>query len=154
MSDATVRGDESTVVNIYYDRYEYELKFVFASRTTNSTTDNYYVPYLRNTFNPPGTMTWQAYCTQGSGLNWGNSNTNQFANIYAGDDLSVIDSEDYNGNTYYFYVIRAIYGADISSQWPSYDLFPKAGNYTLASWWMMAGADNYGSAGHNDTIKG
>ena len=61
---------------------------------------------------------------------------------------------DYNGYRYYFYVITANYGFDISSAWPEYSKFPNNNRY-LSGWWMMANAGLYGSPGDkNDTVKG
>ena len=158
MSDVRVRGDGSTVVNVYYDRITYNLKFVFARNATNGGT--IYVPVLNGSFNPPSAanqQTWQYYCTAGSGMNWNSANTTDISQV-CGYDSSTIQSEVYSGNRYYFYVIRANYGQDISSVWPDYSYFPVVGannaRRTMTSWWMMRGAGLYGSPGQNDTVKG
>ena len=164
MSTPKVRGDGSTVVNIYYDRITYNLKFVFARIQTNAAgnnTGNFYVPTLDGSFNPPSDsnkQTWQAYCTEGSGLRWDSVGTSNLASIctYPSDK---IQSEVYkygnnNSYRYYFYVIKANYGQDISEEWPGYSYFPIVGSRTLTSWWRMRGTQGYIGPGQNDTVKG
>ena len=150
-----VNTQGSTVLNVYYDRITYNVKFIFARRQLNNgvETGNFYVPTLNGSFSRPNTLTWLAYCTQGSGLRWDNSNTTQLATV-CGYDRSNIDYGDYNGYRYYYYVITANYGAEISSVWPDYGKFPVVGSRTLTSWWLMRGAGLYGSDGQNDTVKG
>ncbi|MBP5494717.1 MAG: InlB B-repeat-containing protein [Lachnospiraceae bacterium] len=164
MSTPKVRGDGSTVVNVYYDRITYNLKFVFARIQTDAAgnnTGNYYVPTLDGSFNPPSEsnkQTWQAYCTEGSGLRWDSVGTSNLASIctYPSDK---IQSEVYkygnnNSYRYYFYVIKANYGQDISEEWPGYSYFPIVGSRTLTSWWRMRGTQGYIGPGQNDTVKG
>ena len=150
----------STAINIYYDRITYNLKFIFARRAVNNTgneTGNFSVPTLNGTYNPPANITWQSYCTGGSGMRWDDANTTQLSSVCSYDTNS-IGSDVYNGNRYYFYIITANYGSDISSVWPAYSYFstvgPNTGRRTLSGWWMMASAGLYGSAGRNDTVKG
>ncbi|MCR4671524.1 MAG: InlB B-repeat-containing protein [Saccharofermentans sp.] len=155
MNTATVRGDNSTVVNIYFDRMAYNLRFFFARRQLNNgtVTGNINVPYLTGNYNPPNNMTWQAYCTQGSGMGWRSAGTTELS-VVCGYSMDNIQQFDYNGNRYYCYVVRANYGQDISAKWPDYARFPSVGGNNLTSWWMMAGAGNYGRPGQNDTVKG
>jgi|GEM_PF-3222572 len=159
-SNVTVDPQGSTVINIYYDRITYDLKFVFAKRYQSvSETATLYVPVLNGTYRPPNTITWQAYVTQGTGMNWDTAATSDLSEICTYPAAS-IQHDDYNSERYYFYVIRANYGAEISDLWPEYAKFPAAnpnGNTNtrrLSGWWMMASADLYGSAGQNDTVKG
>ena len=150
----------STVINVYYDRVTYNLKFVFARRAINNSgneTGNFSVPVLNGSFNPPSNITWYSYCTGGSGMRWDDANTTQLASICTYNTEN-IKSEVYNGYRYYFYVITANYGAEISSVWPDYAHFetvgPNNARRTLSGWWMMANAGIYGGAGQNDTVKG
>lgn len=146
----------STVLNVYYDRVTYNLKFIFARRQVNNGTEtgNFYVPVLSGNYNPPQTVTWQAYCTSGSGMDFNRSaNTTQLSSICSYDS-SLIGSEDYSGYRYYYYIITANYGSEISSVWPSYEKFPVVNSLTLTSWWLMANAGLYGRPGQNDTVKG
>ena len=152
MNTPKVRGDGSTVVNVYYDRITYDLKFIFARRNSTNNNANIYVPTLTGSFNPPANITWQSYCTGGSGMRWDDSNTNELTQVCSYPS-STIQSEVYSGNRYYFYVIRANYGQDISAFWPQYSYFPNNSRY-LSGWWMMSSAGLYGSAGQNDTVKG
>ena len=154
MSDTTVRGDGSTVVNIYFDRYSYELKFFFARRRlqNGSETGNLEVSYLTGNFGRPASLTWQAYCESTNGKNWGGAGTDQLSDIYTGS--AEIESADYNNYRYYYYVIRANYGANVSDAWPEYESFPVVNNYTLVSWYVMEGAENFTTPGQGDTVKG
>ena len=64
------------------------------------------------------------------------------------------------GNDRYYYKdIKAVYGADISSQWPKYsdhkDVHSGNTTYTFVSWYMMNNAASYNGQGSGlDTIKG
>ncbi|MBR4948123.1 MAG: InlB B-repeat-containing protein [Clostridiales bacterium] len=152
----TVDPQGSTVINVYYDRITYSVKFVFARRalSNGSETGNFYVPYLSGSrYTPPATMTWQAYCTQGSGMGWTSANTNQLS-LVCSYSSEFVQYEDYNNNRYYFYVITSNYGSDITDLWPDYSKFPTLGNYTLVSWWTMASTSLNEGPGQNDTVKG
>lgn len=149
-----------TVINVYYDRITYNLKFVFARHAVDNNgnaTGNFYVPVLDGTYRPPQDKTWQSYCTGGSGMVWNSAATTELSAVCT-YDLSKIQTEVYSGNRYYFYVITANYGSDVSSVWPDYARFPNVntGNSArrLSGWWLMANAGLYGSAGQNDTVKG
>ncbi len=151
----TIDPQGGTVINVYYDRITYNLKFIFARRqlANNGTETGYFrVPTLSNRFTPPNTITWQSYCTAGSGINWDDSGISQLSSLCT-YDAGKISYADYNGYRYYFYVITANYGFDISSAWPEYSKFPNNNRY-LSGWWMMANAGLYGSPGQNDTVKG
>ena len=154
----TIDPQGSTVVNVYYDRITYNVRFFFARRAVdnnNNATGNFYVPTLNNRFDRPNTQTWQAYCTKTGNysIRWDDSGTTQLSTV-CGYDIANIDSEVYEGFRYYYYLITANYGSEISSVWPDYGKFPTVGSRTLASWWLMAGADLFGGNGTNDTVKG
>lgn len=147
-----------TVINVYYDRITYNVKFIFARRALGNDgnpTGNFFVPTLSNRFDRPTTQRWWAYCsrTGTNSISWDNSGTTQLSTV-CGYATANIDSEEYNGYCYYFYVITANYGSEISSVWPDYGKFPTVGSRTLASWWLMAGAELFGGNGQNDTVKG
>ena len=147
-----------TVINVYYDRITYNVRFIFARRAVDNNgnaTGNFYVPTLSNRFDRPNTQTWQAYCTRTGNysISWDNSGTTQLSTV-CGYDSANIDSEVYNGNRYYYYIITANYGSEISGVWPDYSKFPTVGSRTLASWWLMAGAKLFKGNGQNDTVKG
>lgn len=153
----TIDPQGSTVINVYYDRITYNLRFFFARRaiTNGSETGNFFVPTLNNRFDRPATETWQAYCTKTGNysISWDNSGTTVLGTV-CGYGLDDIGSEDYNGYRYYYYLITANYGSEISSVWPDYGNFPTVGSRTLASWWIMASADLFKGNGQNDTVKG
>ena len=110
MNTATVSSDGTTVVNVYYDRIKYKLKFFFARRQLNNRgeeTGNYLVPVLTgNNYNPPSgqnQQTWQAYATQGSGMTWTDSQRADFSRICTYS--SNVTYEDYNSYRYWYYYI-------------------------------------------------
>ena len=86
---------------------------------------------LNGTYSPPNTITWQAYVTQGTGMNWNSAATNDLS-VVCTYPAAKIQHADYNSERYYFYVIRANYGAEISDVWPEYAKFPavNTGNNT------------------------
>ena len=67
-----------------------------------------------------------------------------------------IESETIGGRTYYYFVMQAYYGEDISSKWPKYDQITGANDREAVSFVMMVGtklkpgATNQGSG----TVKG
>ena len=163
----TIDPQGSTVINVYYDRITYNVKFIFARREVNTNgveINNYQVPTLNNGFNRPANRTWQAYCTQGSGINWDDAGTNLLSAVCT-YDISTIQSDTYTYNNrtyrYYYYVITANYGSDISAAWPDYNMFPvmnpnnNNSRRTLSGWWLMAGTALLPTAGtKGDTVKG
>lgn len=142
-----------TVINVYYDRITYNVKFIFARRAIGNNgneTGNYMVPTLSSGFNRPNTRTWQVYCTEGNGISWDNAGTTVLSDVCS-YNANTIQSDTYkanNNNTtyrYYFYVITANYGADIAGVWPDYSKFPVMNQNnnntrrTLSGWWLMVG---------------
>ncbi|MBR6836966.1 MAG: InlB B-repeat-containing protein, partial [Oscillospiraceae bacterium] len=153
----TIEPDGSTIINLYYDRITYNLKFFFARRQNNG---NFYVPSLSGSnLNPPALnqpQTWQNYLTNSGNLAWQDSRTTDITQI-----CKYPYSSATNGNyTYYYYIITANYGTQIGDKWPEYSQFADANhrvnNYFLVSWWMMRGAENYYVEGGTvrDTVKG
>ena len=164
--DVVVKGDGSTVVNVYYDRKEYTLKF-------------YYAKYLNNT--------WRVCArTNGFGNEASiNDKTDEIKllDAIAGDFYPVVSQPtlqsgvaeqkgytmgyDQSGNNYYYYLsFKAKYGADISDQYPC-DIFDpiqrSSGNNTSNGWSdnraiMSAWTGEYNvlfsRAGGNQTMKG
>ena len=143
----------STVINVYYDRVTYHLRFFFARQPANNSNANYEVPVLTGNFNRPNDITWQAYCTSTSGKRWDSAGTNQITDICTYDEEN-IKSAVHDGYRYYYYVLTANYGAEVSTLWPDQNGFPVVGSRTFSGWWIMSNAGIYESAGQNDTVKG
>lgn len=134
--DVTVAGDGNTVVNVYYDRNEYTLKFYYArlEGTTYDIADN----------------------TNGSSNNGGTAASASWVGNFTVkptlDSKYTEQTEVLNGNTYYFFTITAKYGASLSEIWPNAPL-TAAGNYDFISWGTHYGSGYY-TSNSNKNIKG
>ena len=131
--NVTVKGDGSTVVNVYYEYRTYTIRFIYAKDA------NYGYQIASSTGN--GTF---------GGCSW----------TYAGRTLPTF--QDPSGkterstvtigtDTYYYISLSAKYGADISAIWPSGNL-GNAGSYEWGSWAAAAGTgyrEKYGDAHAN-----
>ena len=134
----TVTPEGDAVLNLYYDRIDYKFKFyLYRDGTQNNRYD-----YANNS-------------GDGSSLNnlvtW-HSNQTEHPSVNG----YTIQSETVGGRTYYYFVMNAYYGEDISSKWPTYDQITGANNRQAVSFVMMVGtalkptATNQGSG----TVKG
>ncbi len=160
-----VVGDGTTVLNIYYDRNEYTLKFYYAAKSGNS----YYVMGRTNRFGSESIS--QSTATRNNEVAlfdraWGNNQRR------AVDELpEIVNNERYDfgtdtgsqSRTYYYFTFKAKYGADISDYWPTTNDIPAVaggvnGRSTVFSAWngesnvyYTRHMDRYGN---NETIKG
>ena len=138
-----VAGDGSTVLNVYYDRNEYTLKFYYAMSASN----NYYViggstyyfgaleELSQNENNALYLM--QQYFTGRSGIT---GNRGQVSELPTLNDEGkarnyTSGSDSLNDRTYYYIAFKAKYGADITYLWPS-NVFNEvtAQNWSANSW--------------------
>ena len=134
--EITPEGD--AVLNLHFDRIVYDFKFYLYR---NGTQDDRY-DYANNSGN-------------GSSLNnlvdW-RSNQTQHPSVTGYD----IQSETDGGRTYYYFVMNAYYGEDISAKWPKYSDITGANGHEAVSYVMMVGTKlkpnptNQGSG----TVKG
>lgn len=134
--EITPEGD--AVLNLYYDRIEYNFKFyLYRDGTQNNRYD-----YANNSGNGRDLndlVTWHS-----------NQNAHPSVTGYT------IQSERVGGRTYYYFVMQAYYGEDISSKWPKYDQITGANGREAVSFVMMVGTKlkpnptNQGSG----TVKG
>lgn len=135
----TVSGDSSTVINVYYDRKVYFIKFYYARKTTNDSY--YYVPDNTNGASAQGgTM---------ANANWVSSRSTTepiLSNKY------IKQTETVGNYTYYYFTISARYGQNISEIWPS-SPFSDCGNYKFVSWSTQYGS-GYHTSNANKNIKG
>lgn len=118
----TPEGD--AVLNLYYDRIEYNFKFYLYR---NGTKSNKY-DYANNSATGRdlnGLVSWYSNQTQHPGVTT--------------DSGFEIRSETVGGKTYYYFVMQAYYGEDISSKWPTYDKITGANGREAVSFVMMVG---------------
>ena len=134
----TITPEGDAVLNLYYDRIEYNFKFYLYR---NGTQNNRY-DYGNNSGNGSdlnGLVTWH-------------SNQTEHPSVSG----YTVQSESVGGRTYYYFVMSAFYGEDISSKWPSYSKITGANGRQAVSYVMMVGtklkpnATNQGSG----TVKG
>ncbi|MDO5138186.1 MAG: InlB B-repeat-containing protein, partial [Oscillospiraceae bacterium] len=134
----TITPEGDAVLNLYYDRIEYNFKFyIYRDGTQNNRYD-----YANNSGTGSdlnGLVTWH-----------NNQNAHPSVNGYS------IESETVGGRTYYYFVMSAYYGENISNKWPTYDKITGANGREAVSYVMMVGTKlkpnptNQGSG----TVKG
>lgn len=162
--NVTVDGDGSTVVNIYYTRKEYTLKFYYAREKSDGTIQivggstygfsemNVTNDYVYNAIDNVGYDQWGAM-TAVPNLNELGNSRNYSQGVETG-----------NGNKYYYISFKAKYGQDISELWPIgvFDTirvsFPSSqgnGDYAYFSAWNVEHHCYYRDhCGGNYTLKG
>ncbi len=134
----TITPEGDAVLNLYYDRIVYNFKFYLYR---NGTTNNRY-DYANNSgtgSSLDGLVTWH-------------SNQTEHPSVTG----YTIQSETVGGRTYYYFVMQAYYGEDISSKWPTYDKITGANGRDPVSYVMMVGTalkPNATSSG-SGTVKG
>lgn len=133
--DIIVDGDGSTVVNVYYKKKLYEIRYLYARRTSGG---QYQI----------------AVSTGGGkvGTDWSTTNVTNLPAIKAG--LGFTQQEEVIGNyTYYYIAVRAEYGANIENMWPS-NALEKIGNYSFGSWGAEYGSGYRGKDPAHANIVG
>ena len=117
----TITPEGDAVLNLYYDRIEYNFKFyLYRNGTSNSTYD------IAN--------------GSGSGSNLNDIVTwHRPSNQHPSVTGYTIQSERVGGRTYYYFVMQAYYGEDISAKWPTYDKIIGTDDYKPVSYVMMVG---------------
>nr|MCR4708957.1 InlB B-repeat-containing protein [Clostridiales bacterium] len=137
-NDGKVAANGTSVLNVYFNRRTYTLKFYYGARNNNNQ--------------------WQiAHNNNSSDYTWGAPSG--FTPDYTG---SLAKGTDTTGDgkvrgTYYYAAITAKYGADISADWPKYEDFAQgnSGQNYFNSWILMPGAKaRTGQYGGNITVKG
>ena len=147
--NVTPEGD--AVLNLYFDRIVYNLRFYMYRRATNGQQQ-----YSYATQSAAGRNTW------GIAGNWINVNENSLPTTTYGNGTLQQSAAIDNYRGYYF-VLSAYYGEDISSRWPTYDQLKGPNNDATkaVSFIMMNGTglkgNSYNGNGYGDgrdTIKG
>jgi uncharacterized repeat protein (TIGR02543 family) len=137
----TIAPEGNSIVNVYYDRIEYTVKFIYY-RMINSGRDEGKYQYATNklTLNENRNATSNDYlCAK-----WTSSTYNNHP------VCSYPRRDTVMGNyTYTYYPITARYGQSIVEMWPIYDNFDDFDNKRFSSWVLMIGA-----AARNDAVSG
>lgn len=133
--DIMVDGDGSTVINVYYKKKLYEIRYLYARKSSGG---QYQI----------------ANSTGGGrvGTDWSTVNVSSIPTIKEG--LNYTQKEEIIGNyTYYYIAVRAEYDANIESMWPS-NAFEKIGNYSFGSWGAEYGSGYRGKDPAHANIVG
>ena len=145
----TITPEGDAVLNLYYNRIQYDLRFYLYRRNGNGNNDYQFAQNSANGNNIWGVVNW-----------WGATNlANMPTTTYPG---GIKSQSGVGGNniTGYYIVLSAYYGEDIADRWPTYDLIGngRSGNtnYSPVSYVMMVGTKlkPNPSAGGDGTLKG
>ena len=165
--DVLVKGDGSTVVNVYYDRKEYTLKFYYARATTDRQGNTTWSVCGRtNQFGNEAKVSDNDK-TDESKLLSGMPNTDFGAVVSqpsfktdttVDTDKYTLSFDTYNNIRYYYLSFTAKYGENIADLYPC-DVFNpvarsgKSGNAVMSAW---TGEYNviFSAIGGNQTLKG
>ena len=140
--------DGNAVLNLYYDRITYELRFIYYRERNNNNNRYSYATGSNAGRNMWDIATWS---------NWGNTVPTQSY----GTEQTVRINDNTGDYTAHYFTLTAEYGADISNMWPTYDQLGNAGNNAPVSFVMMNGSglkgnslDGNGYGDGRDTVKG
>ncbi|MBO5157989.1 MAG: InlB B-repeat-containing protein [Lachnospiraceae bacterium] len=159
-TDVKVMGNGSTVVNVYYTRKTYNLKFYYARQKID--TGQYEVAggttwiFANCGSNDIATMLKAVDC-------WGGVKEKPELNeLGVGKGYRIPETgEKYDGYEYFYFEFRAKYGADIGNIWPV-GIFSSVetsqtndyGNYAYFSAWNVENNTYYDNRNENKTLKG
>lgn len=132
IEDAEITPEGDAVVNVYFDRVEYTLRF-YLTRTNNNGRDYYGSGAIGDTYSG----NWNTPLTSATEVNG-----------------SAPSTYVTNGNyRYYYYSITARYGENIASRWINQSNITSSTSFV--SWLLMPTAKAYlGSGSGKDTVKG
>ena len=135
----TITADGEAVLNLYYNRIEYDLRFYYYRERGNG----------RNRFSfannsAAGNNVWGI-------ASWHTGENEHPTQTYGDDKTDTVE-----GYTAHYFVLHAYYGQDISSIWPKYDQLTGVGSRQPVSFIMMVGTElkPRPSAGGDGTVKG
>ncbi len=136
-----IAPEGNSIVNVYYDRIEYTVKFIYY-RMINSGRDEGKYQYATNklTLNENRNATSNDYlCAKWTSSTYRNH-----------PECSYPSMDTVMGNyTYIYYPITARYGQSIVEMWPIYDNFDDFDGKRFSSWVLMIGA-----SARNDAVSG
>ncbi|MDO4860152.1 MAG: InlB B-repeat-containing protein, partial [Bacillota bacterium] len=146
--DVIITAEGDAVLNIYYDRIKYNLRFYLYRQQGNGNNSYSYAQNSNAGRNVWGIATWYENTSQGNmpTTTYGLTKTESTIGGYYG----------------YYFVLSAYYGEDISSKWPTYEqITGPANNRQPVSFIMMNGAALKGNGPNDngwgdgrDTVKG
>ncbi len=123
--DVEVKGNGSTVVNVYYDRKEYTLKFYYARSTGTGQNIKWYVAGQTdaNTSFVKTSSNDELKCLDNNNGSFGQVDSEPTLKAGVAKEKGYTLGQDTSSiGTYYYLSFKAKYGADISDQYPC-DIF-------------------------------
>lgn len=158
--NVTIKGDGSTIVNVYYDRKAYTLRFFYARENKNThqfqLVGGTTYPFGNTAYDRPTSYNVENLLDQVD--DWGNiKNEPQLKDEYTGKyTVGMLVSGDY---TYYYLELKARFDADLSALWPG-DCFKPVlvqGTHTNNDAYLYMGDGQWGryayQAGWNGEFK-
>lgn len=151
-----IAPEGNSIVNVYYDRIEYTVKFIYY-RMINSGRDAGRYEYATNKkSNSQGQHDAEGdnyLCAK-----WTNERRNGEGDKSFSDHPVCTYTncgDTVMGNyTYHYYPITAKYGQSIADKWPQYNKFGDFDERELSSWVMMIGALDRGEGSGQGSVKG
>lgn len=134
-----VSGDGSTVLNVYFDRKDFYIKFYYM-RTNNNGQQ-----VANNTGGASGNGGHYYNAS------WNNDTSNVQLTLPDAENRYTYGTDEYEGITYSYFTMKAKYGEDISEYWPSAPL--TANGFDFVSWSTEFGT-GYNTNNSNPNIKG
>lgn len=146
----TVEGDGSTVVNVYYERKLYYIKFYYARSYTTEADDGttktvFQIPINTNGWSGSNNPliadgnSWTEVSSKPTIQNYANTSYTEAIQDVDTDNDSVINY------TYYYFVMTGRYGEDVSARWPAAALSSvseeDSTTYTFVSWGTEYGTE-------------
>ena len=141
-TNVSVAGDGSTVVNIYYDRNEYTLKFYYARSYTSGATTYYNV-----TSSTDGSSAYNGTVADAS---WSRTYTVEPTL----DSKYEKQSEQLGDYTYYYFIQEYKYGQNLMELWPNAPLSNASDTVKFVSWGTQYGSGYHTNNPQNRNIKG
>lgn len=145
-TNVTITPEGNALVNVYYDRIEYTVKFIYYRK---NGSNKYQYATNKLSLDENSSATGNNYlCARWS------------TNTYNNHPVSDYPSRDtiMGSYTYTYYPITAKYGQSIADKWPQYDKFRDFDNRRFSSWVVMIGArargNGHGEISGQGSVKG
>lgn len=148
-ASVTVAGDGSTVVNVYYDRNEYVLRFYYARSYVIDGKTIYQISHSNSYYDTVGEDV--------SAASWNDTSNNIKPALSSDYEEKTGTVGNNTNNTYYYFDLTVKYGQDISDIWPHTPITNATDSTTFGksfvSWGTQPGS-GYFEANSNKNIKG
>lgn len=133
-SNVRIAPEGNTLVNVYYDRIEYTVKFIYYRK---NSSNKYQYATNKLSLDQNSSATGDNYlCAKWTSSSYSSHPECSYTNC----------RDTVMGNyTYHYYPITAKYGQSIVEKWPEYDKFADFNGLRFSSWVLMIGAEARGN---------